>query len=171
MTFMGYETIPLIIQNQDNIKFNIHYYNNIYLPQIIPSERPEELSFISSEEITQINIWCAHSIMMYINDNNIIPNNNTPDYQGILTNQSAIDTEVKSSPRSSNSSRTNPFELCFSLRDLPWDQEWKKRSDHMWIGDSGASCHFTNDDTSFVKWKPIQEPVVIPDGKEAFATK
>jgi hypothetical protein len=42
---------------------------------------------------------------------------------------------------------------------------------NMWIGDSGASCHFTNDDTAFIKWRTINDVIGVGDGSIAHASK
>jgi hypothetical protein len=41
----------------------------------------------------------------------------------------------------------------------------------MWIGDTGALCHFTNNDESFIDWKRIHEVVAVGDGSLKVATK
>lgn len=69
MKTMGYNTVSLIIRNHDNIKYNVHYFNKYYLPMILPSQRPMEWTYISDEEIAEMNIWCAHSIQAYMNQN------------------------------------------------------------------------------------------------------
>ena len=44
-------------------------------------------------------------------------------------------------------------------------EEW------IWIGDSGASCHMTNDDTGMFEVKTIQDEITIENGKPLMATK
>ena len=44
-------------------------------------------------------------------------------------------------------------------------------SNNFWIGDSGASCHMTNDDTGLEEISKIDEEIMIGDGKPMKATK
>jgi hypothetical protein len=48
-------------------------------------------------------------------------------------------------------------------------QQRKQR--HMWIGDSGASCHFTNDITGFIKWRHINDEIGVGNSDIAISTK
>jgi hypothetical protein len=41
----------------------------------------------------------------------------------------------------------------------------------MWIGDSGASCHFTNDDTGYIKWQSINVVIGVGNNDVSIATK
>ena len=40
-----------------------------------------------------------------------------------------------------------------------------------WIGNSGASCHMTNDDTGMYDFKEIREDLTVGSGKSIIATK
>ncbi len=42
---------------------------------------------------------------------------------------------------------------------------------YLWMGDSGSSCHFTNDDSGLFNWKPIKEGISLGDGRKVYATK
>ena len=44
-------------------------------------------------------------------------------------------------------------------------EEW------IWIRDSGAPCHMTNDETSMFEVKTIQDEITIGNGKPLMATK
>ena len=44
-------------------------------------------------------------------------------------------------------------------------------SENTWIGDSGASCHMTNDDNGMFDCKQIDEDIMIGNGKPMKATK
>ena len=44
-------------------------------------------------------------------------------------------------------------------------EEW------IWIGDSGASCHTTHDETGMFEVKSIQDEITIGNGKPLMATK
>ena len=44
-------------------------------------------------------------------------------------------------------------------------------SKNTWIGDSGASCHMTNDDNGMFDWSKIDEEITIGNGKPMKATK
>jgi hypothetical protein len=41
----------------------------------------------------------------------------------------------------------------------------------MWIGDTGTSCHFTYEDSAFVKWSPINHAVGVGNGNLITASK
>ena len=44
-------------------------------------------------------------------------------------------------------------------------------SKYLWMGDSGSSCHFTNDDSGLFDWRPIKEGISLGDGRTVYATK
>jgi hypothetical protein len=45
------------------------------------------------------------------------------------------------------------------------------KSTHIWIADSGASCHLTNDDTAMYNCQKVHERICVGDGREILATK
>jgi hypothetical protein len=45
----------------------------------------------------------------------------------------------------------------------------KQQQKHMWIGDSGASCHFTNDDTGFNEWRHINNVIGVGNNDVSIA--
>lgn len=75
------------------------------------------------------------------------------------------DTRVKYDEIVSIDNNDQINEYCFTMRRLPWSYEnmpndyaycmHQNQQSKMWIGDCGASCHFTNNDSAFVDWKPI----------------
>ena len=44
-------------------------------------------------------------------------------------------------------------------------------NNNLWIGDSGTSCHFTNDDTGMFNWEPIHDEIGVGNGNIVVATK
>jgi hypothetical protein len=76
-----------------------------------------------------------------------------------------------------------PAGYCFMLKNLKCDNECRVKNTinvvgkskydikDLWIGDSGASCHFTNDDTRMYQWKTINKLIGVSDGNVVRATK
>jgi hypothetical protein len=80
-------------------------------------------------------------------------------------------------------------EYCFAMTSKPWNFHHKHNiipappiarpmsvittSDtrHWWMGDTGSSCHITNDDTGMFQWKHINHPIQVGDGSTIYATK
>jgi hypothetical protein len=40
-----------------------------------------------------------------------------------------------------------------------WNLKNDVNTEHIWMGDTGASCHFTKDDTSMFQWRKIHEKI------------
>jgi hypothetical protein len=68
----------------------------------------------------------------------------------------------------------------FFNESLKWDIGQSPNNDvaysmvsqkNMWIGDSGASCHFTNDDSGFISWHSIHDEIEVGNNDIAIATK
>jgi hypothetical protein len=50
--------------------------------------------------------------------------------------------------------------------------ESEKEVDHeIWIGDSGASCHYCNEDEGLYKYKTISEEITVGNGNVVIAKK
>jgi hypothetical protein len=80
-------------------------------------------------------------------------------------------------------------EYCFVMKHLPWNFNQptqipqlncvtintaylaRKLRRDIWIGDTGASSHFTNDDTGMFDWTTIHDHIGVGDGNAAVATK
>jgi hypothetical protein len=78
----------------------------------------------------------------------------------------------------------SPTEYCFMMTEnAPWTlvaPKKKKNNKAMmmignhqqyWIGDSGASSHFTNEDSGMFQWTNINEEIGTGDGRMVIAKK
>ena len=65
MELFNYTSIPTIIQNFDNINFNIKVYNEYYIPQIKLNQRPTPIKLFSTEEIGLLIKWGIYLIQEY----------------------------------------------------------------------------------------------------------
>jgi hypothetical protein len=45
------------------------------------------------------------------------------------------------------------------------------KKQNVWFGDSGASCHITNNDTGMFNWKTIDDDIGTGDGRSVTAIK
>ena len=59
----------------------------------------------------------------------------------------------------------------FAPNDFNFGAKEEDFSSNTWIGDSGASCHMTNDDTGMEEIRHIEEEITIGNGKPMKATK
>ena len=205
-------TIPVIIQNYDNINFNIRQYNEIYLEAIKPSQRPAKLKLFTNEEIQLIVKWGIYLMQEYAKNNlQTIPDKKdfkiplpnftdvkfelsddpideftpSPTPPRLLTQEDEDDLKLSASevhpPPTTQSDRDSesPNEYCFVMKNAKWNigsqrnlQEIENFStENLWIGDTGASCHFINSDKSMFNWKPIRHIIAIGDGTQKIATK
>jgi hypothetical protein len=85
-----------------------------------------------------------------------------------------------------------PTEYCFAMKGNKWNFHHHNTSNnqhmmtpspiakamrmhgvrrHVWLGDSGSSCHFTIDDTGMFQWRKIHDPIQVGDGSTVFAVK
>jgi hypothetical protein len=221
MKLFAYTTVPTILQNYDNIVYNIRLYNESYLPKIKPSERPDNLQHFTTEELTLLIKWGVNTLQLHTQQ---------------LIQQRDYTTEIFSDPEIINTDNENVKEHCFAMKDLRWNIKQKKfykvanennnvrtritnnsihapqrinnmnnnnnivnidtnntlnntsnnvehhinidkayhmnqTKDNIWLGDSGASCHFTNDDTGMYEWKSIRHTIGTGDGRTTTATK
>jgi hypothetical protein len=65
-------------------------------------------------------------------------------------------------------------ELAWNFHQQPSEVAYsmvEHQHQHMWIGDSGVSCHFTNDDTGFIKWRSINDVIGVGNNDVSIATK
>jgi hypothetical protein len=84
-------------------------------------------------------------------------------------------------PKRSNNNNNKNDEYCFAMKELPCNIHQapkdvaysmvEQQHQHMWIGDSGASCHFTNDDSGFIKWRSINDAIGVGNNDVSIATK
>jgi hypothetical protein len=49
--------------------------------------------------------------------------------------------------------------------------QYTPSTEHLRIGDSGASCHFINDDSAMFNWRSIYDEIGVGDGNIVVATK
>jgi hypothetical protein len=102
---------------------------------------------ITQEELPKIVVWGTQIMKQFT--------------KGMLNNENAI-----------VSKKDKPDEYCFTMKTLPWDiEQSSKNLSHMWIGDTGASYHFTNDDTAFIDWTPINHVIGVGNGNLITASK
>jgi hypothetical protein len=168
MKLFQFHTVPIMLQNMDNMNFNVRLHNEYYLPYIKPSQRPrEDLLMFSSYELTLIMRWGIHLIQMFA------VTELEPRPPG--ARQKEIEEEVARERNTVIKSfgDKKPTEYCFmTTGKKKWNFHRQPQDrQHTWVGDSGASCHFTNDDTGMFNWRNINESIGVSDGRDALATK
>jgi hypothetical protein len=201
MKFFGYDTISIILKDIDLIQYNIRWYNEEYLQRIKPSQRPTELSYISTEETNKIVIWSAHLMQNFVQHNLAYkppssircPDTYTktkPIIEEDDHNYGSKIPEPKDPPQQVPPTIVAPTilpdktkstdEHCFLMKCLKWNIEQSTNKNvaysmvsqkNMWIGDSGVFCHFTNDDSSFILWHSINDEIGVGNNDIAIATK
>lgn len=188
MRMFNFYSVPTIIKNYNIININIVLHNEYFLPNIFADQRPSDIVKFSKLEIDLIikhgiPIMQSHTIEL-IKDPTYKPN--------IFTNN-----EETQQQRLGNEANK---EYCFVMKNLRWNIQSKKiylitknnqprasavkdhihidpinnmseHNNNIWLGDSGASCHFTNDDTGMYDCHPIRHAVGTGDGGTIFATK
>jgi hypothetical protein len=153
----------------------------MYLPKIKYRERPSPYYLLSDLEIDRIITWGTHLMQHFHKFNGF---------------RSSIATLIEQQTQSiEQTTIEEPTEYCFMMNELRWnihekhpctlcyhqptnqlvtmERIFKASQDfqHIWVGDSGASCHFTNDDSAMFQWKEINQPIGVGDGNVAFAKK
>jgi hypothetical protein len=147
MNCFKYYSISMILQNIDNININIKMFNEQYNLFIKSSQRPLLMRNITQEELSKIVVWGTHIIKQFTKDT--------------LNNKEAI-----------VSKKDKTDEYCFTMKTLPWDiEQTSKNLSHVWIGDTGASCHFTNANTAFIDWTPIHHVIGVGNRNVITASK
>ncbi len=144
-----YDTIPEIIQNVHNINFNVRLHNEYIMKTKAYIEPIDE---VSEEELRAIIVWGTHLIQWYVNNK----------FTEIME-ESDDDTS------SEKPDCLKPSDICCSMQDRPWNKNINSK--HLWMGDSGSSCHFTNTDVGMFNWHPINDSIILGDGSPAQATK
>ncbi len=207
MNLFGYTTIPTIIQNFDNINYNVNLYNHNYLEQLPPGNRPPKLLLYSDQEINLLVKWGIYLIQEYARrtlkhipvplDFNVQfqPNDmsdNTSDLQDdadvkppfILLSQPTSDDD----DHNTTIEDSKPSHKMFVMKNAKWNIQPPTKiavnkihlmtkinednpTKNLWIGDSGASCHFINTDFGMYNWKYIHEKIGVGNGNIAIATK
>ena len=69
MKLFNYTTIPTIIQNYDNINFNVLLYNEYYIEKLKEGHRPPKLHLYSSDEISLMVKWGIYLIQEHAKNN------------------------------------------------------------------------------------------------------
>ena len=196
MKLFNYTTIPTIIQNYDNINFNVLLYNEYYIEKLKEGHRPPKLHLYSSDEISLMVKWGIYLIQEHAKNN-------------LCRVPIPLDFNIKNLPDDiSVDEDMVPPPLPLSQLDLEADEEREDKKQHkglvmknakwnihnktqfsnnkmhlmhaynkenptkdLWIGDSGASCHFINTDFGMFDWKRITEEIGVGGGNVAMATK
>jgi hypothetical protein len=172
----GYETLTYTLQNIENLNFNVRLHNEYYLPYIRRLECPPEMKSFSPEELNDMVKWGVH-LMQLLALHELTPNTPT-----------VTTTTTTPPPTVPITLSCNAKEYCFAMTGKHWnipndrvniylvqqiDRAMAVTSTHQhaWMGDSGSSCHFTNDDTGMFQWKHIKHPIQVSDGSTVYATK
>ena len=162
LEMFGYTTIPEVIQNIHNIPFNIRLHNEYIMKT---KSSTQALDKITEEELQAMVIWGTYLIQKYVNKNLM---------------EKPADAETEATPRILLSKREGELahqpDVCNSMQDRPWNKKPTNITTnidkhHLWMGDSGSSCHFTNTDVGMFNWHPINDEIVFGDGRSAIATK
>jgi hypothetical protein len=188
MAVFQYYNIITIIQNFDNLKINILIHNQSKNFKINP---------ITDIELQKIVVWGCQMVKQYGLHilQTYFPQQGFPikpkvltlseviDSQNVLNTEQIVTSETEIPPTNKN------FEFCFAMKDFPWDRinnKYNLKAKHMilngsayhmtderymWIGDTGASCQFINDDSAYIQWRNIHDAVGVCDGTFAIATK
>jgi hypothetical protein len=187
MRVFNFYSVPTILQNYNNINFNIVLRNKYYLPTIFEDQRPIEIVMYSETEIDLIIKHGVKLMQQHTNESlkdpldkpNVFSNNKETQQQRLENEQ------IK--------------DYCFIMKDLRWNIHNKEiyqinnnqplaaafkdhthidhinnvseHNNNIWLGDSGASCHFTNDDKCMFECRNIRHTVGTGDGGTIFATK
>jgi hypothetical protein len=162
-------------------------WNDVFLPSIKPSQRTYHEPFAQLELDLMIRAG-----LTVLQDHVRFNMTDSKPSEPILTRmvytgpQNAIPAQsplrIHIDNRYSTSKQSGkPNEYAFSMKQLKCDLQNPKTIDrayytlqprrHIWIGDTGASCHFTNDDCGMFNWKPINDKIGVVDGNVAVATK
>jgi hypothetical protein len=113
MRLFGYNLVPTIIQNYDNIKYNIQLHTENYLPRVRPSKHPDFLHHFTQEELTLVIKWGVHILQLHT--------------QHILQ-QKNYEPQVFSTVENvdNDNDNGNVKEHCFSMKDFRWNIHQKK---------------------------------------------
>lgn len=114
MRTFNYYTVPTILQNYDNINFNIRLHNEYYLPKIYPDQQPDKLMIFDDRELQSLIKWGIHIMQQHtielLRDPNYVPI--------IFSNDVQNEEEIGET--------TSIKEHCFTMQDLRWNISDKK---------------------------------------------
>ena len=176
----GFDTIASIVQNIDNINFNIRLHH-----AYIGTGNSVSSTLFFPEELTAMTTWGVHLMQHYT----MATNNTATDQQQHevmyamtgkpwnLNNKPKPTAQYKN--KHSTMVSTKKVHICTSETNSPPQvhQGIEKifsmvdYDKHSWLGDSGASGHFVNDDTGMFNVKNINEEIHVGDGRAVYATK
>jgi hypothetical protein len=210
MTLFGYDTIPTIIQNFDNINYNVKLYNNDYLEKLPSNNRPPKLKIYGDNELSLMVKWGVYLIQEHAKrtlqripiplDFNVqfhqkemsdmdsdAEENTKPPFILLSQPPSTTDNDTDDDMEDTKPSKI-PSNAMYVMRNAKWNIETSTNipinkinlvtkynennpTKDLWIGDSGASCHFINTDFGMYNWKNIREEIGVGNGAIAIASK
>jgi hypothetical protein len=107
MRIFNYYSVPTILQNFDNINFNICLHNKYYVPQLHPDQRPKTINVVNKGELQQIIKWGIK--IMQTNTTALM---NDPTYTPIVFSTLEAKDELL---------ENNAEECYFATKDLRWN--------------------------------------------------
>jgi hypothetical protein len=157
MELFNYNNIPQILKNIGNITFYTRLYDEHYLELIKPIQRPRPIIWEYTEYERNLMVrWGVHIIQQFVSDNF-----SSPDEYCFMMSEF-------------NKWNINNTNKKYNITNNKWLNQPTNnlgKGTHIWIADSGASCHFTNDDTGMYNCQQIHERICVGDGREVLATK
>ena len=154
MNTFEYRTVPEIVQNVHNINFNVRVHNEYFMKT---KAYIEPLDPVTEEELRAIVIWGTHLIQWYVNNK-------------FTETMEESDDDTPEKPDCLKPDYQKQPDVCYSMQDRAWTNN-KINQHHLWMGDSGSSCHFTNTDVGMFNWHSVNEEIILGDGRPAIATK